>query len=130
MGLRAPRESAYSQAIALNPSYESAHRGYGVMLASLARHAQAIRESERACELDPLCLAVNTSAAWVRYAAGDYGAAIEHCRRTMEMDARYPAARRLLGAAYLQSGQDAGSVAGARGRAARPATSTPWRWRG
>ena len=98
--------SAYSQAIALNPSYETAHRAYGVMLTSLGRHAQAIRESNRACELDPLCLAVNTSAAWVRYAAGDYTAAIDQCHRTIEIDDRYyPAARRLLGAAHLQLGQ-------------------------
>jgi TolB-like protein/Tfp pilus assembly protein PilF len=98
--------SAYSHAIALNPSYETAHRAYGVMLASLGRHAQAIRESDRACELDPLCLAVNTSAAWVRYAAGDYAAAIEQCNRTMDIDDRYyPAARRLLGASHLQLGE-------------------------
>jgi TolB-like protein/Tfp pilus assembly protein PilF len=98
--------SAYSQAIALNPSYEAAHRAYAVMLTSLGRHAQAIRESDRACELDPLCLAVNTSAAWVRYAAGDYAAAIDQCHRTMAIDDRYyPAARRLLGAAHLQLGQ-------------------------
>ena len=103
--MRAAR-SAYSQAIALNPSYETAHRAYGVMLTALGRHAQAIRESDRACELDPLCLAVNTSAAWVRYAAGDYVAAIDQCNRTMNIDDRYyPAARRLLGAALLQLGE-------------------------
>jgi tetratricopeptide (TPR) repeat protein len=98
--------AAYSQAIALNPSYETAHRAYGVMLTSLGRHAHAIRESDRACELDPLCLAVNTTAAWVRYAAGDYAAAIDQCNRTIGIDDRYyPAARRLLGAAHLQLGQ-------------------------
>jgi TolB-like protein/Tfp pilus assembly protein PilF len=103
--MRAAR-SAYSQAIALNPSDESAHRAYAAMLTSLGRHAQAIRESDRACELDPLCLAVNTSAAWVRYAAGDYGGAIDQCRHAIELDGRYPAARRLLGAAHLQLGDE------------------------
>jgi TolB-like protein/lipoprotein NlpI len=98
--------AAYSQAIALNPSHEAAHRAYAVMLASLGRYAQAVREADRACELDPLCLLVNTHAAWVRFAAGDYGAVIEQCRHTLEMDARYAAARRLLGAAYLQAGQE------------------------
>jgi TolB-like protein/Tfp pilus assembly protein PilF len=98
--------AAYAQAIALNPSYESAHRSYAVMLTSLSRHAQAIREADRACELDPLCLAVNTSAAWVRYAAGDYAAAIDRCRHTLEMDDRYAAARRMMGASFLQLGLD------------------------
>jgi TolB-like protein/Tfp pilus assembly protein PilF len=95
--------SAYMQAIALNPSYESAHRAYAVMLTSLARHSQAIGEADRACELDPLCLYVTMTAAWVRYAAGDYAAAIEYCRRTIGMDGRYFSARRLLGAACLQA---------------------------
>ena len=98
--------SAYSQAIVLNPSYETAHRAYAAMLTSLGRHAQAIRESDRACELDPLCLAVNTTAAWVRFAAGDYAGAIDQCRHTIDLDERYPAAWRLLGAAYLQLGDE------------------------
>jgi adenylate cyclase len=99
--------SAYAQSIALNPSYETAHRAYALMLTSLGRHAQAIRESDRARGLDPLCLGVNTSAAWVRYAAGDYASAIDLCQRTIEIDSRfYAAARRVLGAAYLQLGQE------------------------
>jgi tetratricopeptide (TPR) repeat protein len=102
--------SAYAQAIVLNPSYESAHRAYAAMLSSLGRHAQAIRESDRACELDPLCLAVNTTAAWVRFAAGDYAGAIDQCRHTIDLDDRYPAARRLLGAAYLQLGEEKEAV--------------------
>ena len=98
-------EASYNRAIALNPSYESAHRAYAVMLSALGRHEQAIRASERSCELDPLCLVVGTSAAWVRYAAGDYDAAIDHCRNTIDMDPEFLPARRLLGAAYLQAGR-------------------------
>jgi TolB-like protein/Flp pilus assembly protein TadD len=98
-------EIAYTQAIALNPSYESAHRGYAMLLSALGRHAEAIRESERACELDPLCLVVGTTAAWVRYIRGDYAAAIDHCRNTIDMDPEFLPAHRLLGAAYLQAGR-------------------------
>jgi TolB-like protein/tetratricopeptide (TPR) repeat protein len=104
-------EAAYAQAIALNPSYESAHRAYGVMLTALGRHADAVRESEQACELDPLCLVVGTSAAWVDYAAGDYRAAIKHCRNTLDMGPDFIPARRLLGAACLQSGRDEQAIA-------------------
>jgi TolB-like protein len=99
-------EAAYSRAIALNPSYESAHRAFAMMLSVLGRHDEAIRASERSCELDPLCLVVGTSAAWVRYAAGDYEAAIDHCRNTIDMDPEFLPARRLLGAAYLQAGRN------------------------
>ncbi len=32
------------------------------------------------CDVDPFCLVVTTSAAWVRYAAGEFDAAIDRCR--------------------------------------------------
>ena len=104
-------ETAYAEAIARNPSSETAHRHYSLMLSACGRHADAIRESERSCELDPLCLDVGTAAAWVRYAAGDYDAAIDQCRNTIDMDPEYLSARRLLGAAYLQSGREAEALA-------------------
>ena len=76
-----------------------------MVLAVLARSDDAVREAERACELDPLCLVVGTTAAWVRYVAGDYEAAIEHCRRVLDLDPRQLPAQRLMGAAYLQAGR-------------------------
>jgi TolB-like protein len=95
-------ESSYVTAIALNPSYEGARRSLAVMLSMFARHSEAVRESERATELDPFCLVMATSAAWTRYAAGDYGAAIAKCRFAIDLDPEYLPARRMLGAAYLR----------------------------
>ena len=69
-------EAAYLAAIALNPSQENAHRGYGTMLAMLGRADEAVRELERASDLDPLCLVVSTAAAWVCYLAGEYERAV------------------------------------------------------
>ena len=112
-------ESSYSQAIVLNPSHEGAHRSYGVMLAALSRNDEAIRESERACELDPLCLVVNSSAAWVRFVAGDYDKAIARCLHTVEMNPRFSAARRVLGAAYLQSGREDAAITSLEGAMAQ-----------
>ncbi len=104
-------DAAYTQSIARNPSCEGAHRGYAAMLTALGRHGEAVRESERARELDPLCLVVGTSAGWTHYAAGDYRAAISHCRNTLDMAPEFMPARRLLGAAYLQAGRDAQALA-------------------
>jgi len=98
-------ESAYMQAIALNPSQENAHRRYGAMLVAVSRWPEAVREAERAQELDPLCLVVATSAAWVCYLTGDYDAAMEHCRRTIDMDPKHLMAHRMLAAASLQAGR-------------------------
>ena len=58
-------EASYLKALQLNPSSESAHRGYAMLLSALGRHREAVRESDRAIELDPLCLVVGGSAAWV-----------------------------------------------------------------
>jgi TolB-like protein/Flp pilus assembly protein TadD len=105
-------ETAYSQAIVLNPSQEGAHRAYGLLLAALSRFAEAIRESDRACEMDPLCVVVNSSgAAWVRFLAGDYDAAIARSREAIEMEPEYLVARRILAASYLQSGRESEAIA-------------------
>ena len=104
-------ESSYVTAIALNPSYEGARRSLAMMLSSFARHGEAVRESERAIELDPFCLVVSTSAAWAHYAAGDYDAAIARCRYAIDLDPDYLPARRMLGAACLQAGRSAQAVA-------------------
>ena len=98
-------EASYLKALALNPSSESAHRAYALLLSALGRHREAVRESDRAIELDPLCLVVGGAAAWVAYASGDYPAAIEIARNTIDMDPEFVRARRVLAAAYLQSGR-------------------------
>jgi TolB-like protein/lipoprotein NlpI len=105
-------ELAYAQAIALNPSHENPHRRYSILLAALSRRAEAVREAERACELDPLCLVVGSSGALVQYLVGDYDAAIERCRRTLDLDPQYLPAQRLMAAAYLQAGRAREAVEG------------------
>jgi len=104
-------EAEYLQAIALNPSEENAHRRYGMMLSAVSRLTEAVRETERSCELDPLCLVVNTSAAWTRYLAGDYPGALDRCRRTTDLDPEYVAAREIVGLVYLQMGRAHDAIA-------------------
>jgi TolB-like protein/Tfp pilus assembly protein PilF len=103
-------EEAYGQAIAVNPSQENVHRRYSLMLAVQSRTVEALREADRACELDPLNFYVRVSAALVCYFSGDYHAAIEHCEHVLELGPRYVPARRLMGAAYLQAGRMADAL--------------------
>ena len=98
-------EDEYRTAIALSPSCESAHRFYAQFLAAMSRFAEAKAEADRACDVDPFCLVVTTSAVWVRYAAGDLSAAIDRGRHVLDMDAGFAPARRILGAALLGAGQ-------------------------
>ena len=60
---------------------------YAQFLAGMSRFAEAKAEADRACDLDPLCIIVNMSAAWVRYAAGEFDESIDRCRYTLDMDA-------------------------------------------
>jgi TolB-like protein/Tfp pilus assembly protein PilF len=105
-------EHEYGVALSFNPSSESVYRHYGLFLAVRGRPAEAAVAADRACDLDPLCLVVNTSAAWVRYLAGDYDGTMERCRHTMGMDADFAPAPRLLAAALFQSGRVDEALAG------------------
>jgi TolB-like protein/tetratricopeptide (TPR) repeat protein len=104
-------ESSYAQAIVLNPSHAGPHRAYALLLSALSRSAEAIREIERACDMDPFCVVVNASgAAWVRFVAGEYDAAIVRARDGVEMEPDYVPARRILAAAYLQTGREVDAI--------------------
>jgi TolB-like protein/Tfp pilus assembly protein PilF len=98
-------EDEYRTAIALSPSCEAAHRLYGHFLAAMSRFGEAKAEADRACDVDPFCLTVTTSAAWVRYAAAEFDTAIDRSRHVLDMDAAHLPARRLLGAALLGAGK-------------------------
>ena len=104
-------EAGFRRAIALNPSSDCAHRWYGLLLAGLGRSTEAVRESQRARELDPLCFVVGTSAAWTQYMAGDYQASIETCRSVMDLKPDFTPAWRVLGAALIQMGRAAEGIA-------------------
>ena len=104
-------EDEYRTAIALAPSCESAHRFFAQFLAAMSRFAEAKTEADRACDVDPFCLVVLTSAAWVRYMAGDFDAAIDRCRHVLDMDPAFTSARRILGAAMLGAGRPEEAIA-------------------
>jgi Flp pilus assembly protein TadD len=95
-------EDGFRRAITLNPSSDGAHRWYGLLLAGMGRCEEAVREAQRARELDPLCLVVGTSAAWIQFMAGDFESAIDTCRNVLDMKPHFPPATRVLGAALLQ----------------------------
>jgi adenylate cyclase len=62
--------------------------------------------------MDPFCVVVNGSgAAWVRFVAGDYDAAITRAREAVEMEPEYVPVRRILAAAHLQAGHKAQAIA-------------------
>ena len=70
----------------------------------VGRHAQAIAESQRARELDPLSNIINTWVSSRYFFARQYDKAIEEGRNAVEMDPRFGPAHLVLGQAYEQKG--------------------------
>lgn len=65
----ADAESRFRRSIELQPNFADAHFGYAALLSNLGRNDEALRESRRARELDPLSpLYVALEASFVAYA--------------------------------------------------------------
>ena len=97
-------EREFRRAIDLNPNYANGHHWYGEFLSLVGRHKEAIAESQRARELDPLSNIIN---AWVSsryFFARQLDKAIEEGRNAAEMDPNFAPARLVLGQAYEQKG--------------------------
>jgi TolB-like protein/Flp pilus assembly protein TadD len=100
----AAAEKEFQRAVALNPSYVTAHHWYAFCLMAQTRVEEALREIRLAQELDPLSLIINTDLAELLYYARRYDEAIRQAQKTLEMDASFPLAHRVLGLAYEQKG--------------------------
>lgn len=97
-------EREFRRAIDLNPNYANGHHWYGEFLSLVGRHAEAIAESQRARELDPLSNIINAWLSSRYFYARQYDKAIEEGRNAVEMDPGFAPARMVLGQAYEQKG--------------------------
>jgi DNA-binding winged helix-turn-helix (wHTH) protein/TolB-like protein/Tfp pilus assembly protein PilF len=95
-------EAEFERALALNPSYSTAHHWHAYNLAAMGRLDKAIAEITRAQELDPLSLIVNTDAGHMLYLSRRYDEAIGQYRRVLEMDPHFRVAHWRLGECYAQ----------------------------
>jgi tetratricopeptide (TPR) repeat protein len=103
-------EKEFRRAIELDPGYATAHHWYAFYCASQGRTEDALAEIRIARKLDPLSLIINEDLAHLLYFARRYDEAIEQSRRTLEMDATFPAAHVTAGLAYLGKQQYSESV--------------------
>ena len=77
--------AAYRQAVALAPGSADAHYAYATYLAALGRHEEALAGIERARELDPASMLVNSDLAWFLYLARRYDDAVRQARSTLKL---------------------------------------------
>jgi TolB-like protein/Tfp pilus assembly protein PilF len=100
----AASEREYRRALELDPNQAGTRRTYASYLAAMGRADEAMREMERARELDPLSLWISMEVGWNLYMAHDYARAAEQARRTLDMAPEFTPARHVLAMALEQSG--------------------------
>jgi DNA-binding winged helix-turn-helix (wHTH) protein/TolB-like protein/Flp pilus assembly protein TadD len=99
----AEAERLSRKAIALEPEYATAHQWYGIhYLAPMGRLEEAIAETRRARQLDPLSAVFNAFVGASLFFARRYDEAIEECRKTVDLHPDFGVAHWYLGRAYLQ----------------------------
>jgi TolB-like protein/Tfp pilus assembly protein PilF len=96
-------EKEFQRAIELNPNYATAHHWYAEHLMWRGRFEEALQESERARQLDPLSLIIAADNGAILYFSGQYDRAIEKWRSVIEMDPHFIRAHLIKGA-YVQKG--------------------------
>ncbi|HEY6990085.1 MAG TPA: winged helix-turn-helix domain-containing protein, partial [Bryobacteraceae bacterium] len=95
-------EREFRRAIDLNPNYANGHHWYAEFLSLAGRHDEAIAESERARELDPLSNIINTWVGSRYFFARQYDRAIEQYGNAMQMDPDFVPVHWVLGHALEQ----------------------------
>ena len=102
----------FQRAIELQPNNATAHQWYGNgPLDSLGRFDEAIAETRRAVELDPLSPIINTDRAYPLYYSRRYDEALAQSRKTIELDPGFFYARQMLGMILQAKGDLPGAIA-------------------
>jgi TolB-like protein/DNA-binding winged helix-turn-helix (wHTH) protein len=96
-------EKEYRRAIELDPQYATAHQWYAECLSFQGRFAEALEESERARQLDPLSLIIAADHAVILYFARQYDRAIEQFRAVLAMEPSFAHAHMVV-YAYVEKG--------------------------
>jgi tetratricopeptide (TPR) repeat protein len=104
-------EREFQRAIELNPNYATAHQWYAFYLSTMGRHEEAITQIQRAQEVDPLSLIMNTAMGRILHFARRYDQAIEQYRKTLEMDPNFAPGHLDLGATYDAMGMHDEAIA-------------------
>ncbi len=103
-------EKEFRRAIELNPNDATAHHWYAEHLMWRGRFDEALEQSERAHQLDPLSLIIAADNGAILYYSRKYDAAIEKWRSVEDMDLLFMRAHLIQGA-YVEKGMFAEALA-------------------
>ncbi|HEX9222198.1 MAG TPA: winged helix-turn-helix domain-containing protein [Candidatus Acidoferrales bacterium] len=119
-------EKEYRRAVELNPNYATAHHWYAEHLMWLGRFDEALRESERARQLDPLSLIIATDNGAILYNARQYDRAIEQFRAVLRKDPYFERAG-IVTLSFVEKGMFAEALANTE-KWRRVFGEGPWYW--
>ena len=97
-------EQRYKRAISLDPDSAPVRNGYTIYLASHGRFDEAVAESIRAEQLDPVSAGTVSLGGWVRYAARDFDRATEQMDKALDLNPNFATAHDLMVAITLAKG--------------------------
>jgi TolB-like protein/DNA-binding winged helix-turn-helix (wHTH) protein/Tfp pilus assembly protein PilF len=119
-------EREYRRAIELDPNYATAHQWYAEFLMWEGRFDEALGESERARQLDPLSLIIAADRGAILYFSRHYDQAVEQFRTVLELEPGFPRAY-LIANAYTEEGRFADAFASIEHRR-RTRNDETWNW--
>ena len=106
----AAAEKELKLALGINPNYPPTHHFYADLLKAMSRFDEALREIEKAQELDPLSLAINIGVGHVLYLSRQYDQAIEQYKRAVDLDPDFMLTHVWFGRPYLEKGMFAEAI--------------------
>jgi TolB-like protein len=98
-------EPEFKRGLELNPNYSTGHQWYSIYLSVIGRNGEAIAEMEKAKELDPFSIIINTEVGCPYLYSKRYEQAIEYFRKAIEMDPAFPFAHFALAEALDRKGR-------------------------
>jgi tetratricopeptide (TPR) repeat protein len=114
----------FKKAIELNPNYATGHHWYAEHLAWLGRFDDALGESERARQLDPLSLIIAVDSGAILYYSRQYDRSIAQFTTVRELDPGFPRTAMIF-APYVQKGMFAAAEADIE---KHMPGDNPWHW--
>jgi TolB-like protein len=98
-------DAEFRRAIEEGSGYAAPHKWYGLYLSSVGRFEEAMLHLERALELDPLSLRIQTDIGTALIRARRFDDAISRMHRVLEVEPNYAPAHRVLGEACHYTGR-------------------------
>jgi tetratricopeptide (TPR) repeat protein len=95
-------EKEFKRAIHLDPGYATAHQWYAEYLSWQGRFEEALGESEKARQLDPLSMIIAADHANILYYDRQYDRALAQSRAVLNMDPSAPRVASILVSSYVQ----------------------------